>query len=288
VHASINQTKTEFDAGTITGRFSVTEPALQQIHARDKRLAEIVRSLFLADPGQKWGSYDYSQIDFRCFAHYVKDPAMLDQYALDPGVDFHKLVANLVGVPRNRDEKTGGANAKQINLAMVFGMGQGALAREMGLPYTLDKRGYYKAGEEAQAVFDKYHKTIPGVQQLRDQVEAVAKKRGYILTPLGRKLRFPDGEGAHKAAGLLFQGAAADIIKYKMIEMYDMFKGTDSRLMLTVHDECCVSMGSFANDAHILELLQRFDGDITPMKFRVPIMCKSGIGEDWFDASKKD
>ncbi len=287
IHCNINQTKTEADSGTTTGRMSVTEPALQQIHARDVKLARIVRSLFLPDVGNSWLSADYDQIDFRCFAHYVKEPVLLDAYAADPMVDFHGLVSKLVGVPRNRDQKTGGANAKQINLAMVFGMGQGKLAREMGLPYWVDERGYFRAGEAAEAIFKKYHATIPGIKGMTNGAESVAKARGYILTPLKRRLHFPRGQGAHKAAGLLFQGACADIIKYKMIEVAEMLHGTDSRLMLSVHDELCISLGKQVKQVDILDLLQRFDGEKTPLKFRVPILCKGKTGKNWFEATAK-
>ena len=286
VHANINQTKTDSDSGTTTGRLSITNPALQQIHKRDKKMAAVVRSMFLPDPGQQWGSFDWSQMDFRMFAHYVREPSLFEAYDADPRADFHDIVSELVGVPRNRDEKTGGANAKQINLAMVFGMGQGKLAREMGLPYTVDPRGNLRAGDEAQVVFDRYHATIPGVKQLQHTAESVAKKRGYILTPLGRRLHFPDPNKAYKAAGLLFQGAAADALKIKMVEMGKMTAGTGSRLMLTVHDEFNLSMGGDVTADAVVELLQRFDGVKTPMSFRVPVVSMGGIAGNWWDASK--
>src|SRR6266404_2326360 len=287
IHCNINQTKTEAEAGTTTGRFSITEPALQQIHARDVKLARIVRSLFLADPGQKWGSYDLDQVDFRCFVHYVNEPRLLAAYEADPRMDYHGYIAEMFNIPRDRNEKTGGANAKQIDLALIFGMGQGRLCSEMGLPYTVDEKGYFRAGEEGEAFFAKYHRAIPGVRKLTNGVESVAKKRGYILTPLKRRLHFPHGRGAHKAAGLLFQAACADIIKLKMIEVHDMLEGTDSRLMLTVHDELCLSMGKDVTSAQIIELIERFDGIKTPMKFRVPILCKGRVADDWFESTKK-
>lgn len=284
IHATINQTKTQEEAGTITGRLSITDPALQQIHKRDKKMAAIVRSLFIPDQGQTWGSYDWSQMDFRMFAHYVKSPILIDAYAANAEADFHSMVSEIVGVPRDRDQKTGGANAKQINLALVFGMGQGRLAREMGLPYYVDERGYFRAGEQAEAVFKKYHTAIPGVRGFTNGVESVAKARGHVLTPLGRRLHFPRGHGAHKAAGLLFQGAAADALKIKMIEMHDMLKGTESRLMLTVHDEFNISQAGDVPPAKVIELLQRFDGERTPMKFRVPILSVGGQGPNWWIA----
>lgn len=293
IHANINQTKTDYEAGgdgtsgTGTGRFSITEPALQQIHARDVKLAEVVRSCFLPDPGQKWGSFDYSQIDFRCFVHFVNQPVLTRAYADNPATDFHGLISKLINIPRDRDERTGGANSKQINLGLIFGMGGGRLCREMGLPYFVDDKGFLRAGDEGEAIFKRYHGTVPGIRKLTKNAEALAKSRGYILTPLGRRLHFPWENEAYKAAGLLFQGTCADIIKYKMVELYEQLQNTDSRLMLTVHDELCVSMGPDCDPVKTVELLQRFDGDVTPMKFRVPILCKAGVGDNWFLATKK-
>lgn len=286
IHATINQTKTENDAGTGTGRFSITEPALQQIHKRDKKMASLVRSLFLPDRGQKWLCLDYSQIDFRCFVHYVNSPRLVDAYAQNPDIDYHGLVSGIVGVPRDRDERTGGGNAKQLNLGLVFGMGAGRMAREMGLDYYMEN-GYYKPGEKAQELFSKYHAEIPGVEVMRSTAQARAKARGYVTTPLGRRVRFPKGYGAHKAAGLIFQSAAADILKYKMIEVYHELKDTDARLMLTVHDEFGVSFdGNPEMSGKLKALLERFDGEKTKLTFRVPIRASLGVGETWWEASK--
>lgn len=291
IHASINQTRTDDYLGGIvgtgTGRFSITEPALQQIHKRDKVMAAIIRALFIPDEGHEWFCADYAQIDFRCFAHYISAPIILQAYADNPEVDFHALVAEVTSLPRNRDEKTGGANSKQINLGLIFGMGEGKLAREMGLPHYRDERGYVRAGPEAAAVFKKYHTRVPGVRGFLERAERVAQSRGYIKTPLGRHIRFPNPRHAYKAGGLLFQGAAADILKMKMVEVYKLLRGTPARLMLTVHDEFGIS--ALRNDelaAEVKSLLERFDGVKTPMQFRVPIRTSIGWGINWWEASK--
>lgn len=295
LHASINQTRTEDGNGIYTGRLSISEPALQQIHKRNKEMAAIVRACFIPDEGDEWGCFDWSQMDFRLFASFLNDMRINALYAKDPLTDFHRVTADLTGLPRDRDQKTGGANAKQINLACVFGMGAGELAKQCNLPYTVSQRGYLVAGPEAKAMFAKYHNNIPGVKKLQNSVEAVAKSRGYIITQLGRRLRFPHGHGAHKAAGLLYQATAADAMKVKMIELHAMLENEidcPSRLMLTVHDEFNVSMLKGYStqvrklDKDIQQLLQRFDGDKTPMKFRIPIVSDYAVGPDWHEASK--
>ena len=289
VHANINQTKTEDGDGTYTGRFSITQPALQQIHKRNKKMAAIVRSCFIPDEGCEWGCYDWSQKDFRIFAHYVNDPKINRIYEENPEADFHRTVADLTGLPRDRDQKTGGANAKQMNLGLIFGMGSGKMAKEMGLPYTVDEKGFLRAGPEAEAKFSLYHTNIPGAKRLKDSVASVARSRGYITTQLGRRLRFPNPSHAYKAAGILFQGQAAESMKVKMVEIDRTMQTIDhdSRLMVVVHDEFDFSMQlerDRAFDLRIKEILETFDGN--PLKYRIPIRSDFGLGPNWWEASK--
>lgn len=291
VHANINQTRSEEGDGTYTGRFSITEPALQQIHKRNKALAAIVRSCFIPDGGCEWGCFDSSQSDFRVFAHYIDDDTVNAKYAANPRTDFHSLVAEITGLPRDRDEKTGGGNAKQCNLAMVFGMSAGRLAKEMSLSYTKNEKGFFVPGPEAQVVFDKYHSAIPGVACLKSSVSSVARSRGFIRTQLGRRLRFPDSNKAYKAAGILFQAQAAEILKVKMVELFDLLTSMGrGDLMLTVHDEQDLNLPldrPVGMVTEIEECLQRFDGTGEfPLKFRVPMLVDAGVGPNWYEASK--
>lgn len=288
IHASFNQTRTEYGAGTGTGRFSITEPALQQIPARDDKVSAITRSCFIPDTGDMWGCWDWRQVEFRAMAHYTNEPAIIAAYAADPNTDYHAIVAQITGLPRDRDEKTGGANSKQINLGLVFGEGAGRMAKEMGYSFYKDERGYIRAGPEAQEIFDRYHEAIPGVRKMLKTAESVAKSRGYIKTPLGRHIRFPGGKGAHTAAGLLFQSTAADMMKLKLCELDDLLQGTDAKLLLTVHDEFNISIPPRALKLRddITEVLSRFDGNITPIQLRVPITSSAGFGENWYQAGK--
>lgn len=317
VHASINQTRTEEGDGTYTGRFSITEPALQQIHKRNKKMAAIVRSCFIPDEDCDWGCYDWSQKDFRVFAHYVNDPKINAIYAANPGADFHRVTADITGLPRDRDEKTGGANAKQMNLGLIFGMSAGRMAKEMFLPYTMsgkcqnqgcEHRGwdsershcqfcgtkvnlYYKAGPEANELFSKYHTNIPGANRLKASVSSVARSRGYIKTLLGRRLRFENPNHAYKAAGILFQGQAAEDMKYKMVELFNYLEseGHKNRFMLVVHDEYDINMRKDRNlkvDTDIKHILETFDGVECPISLRIPILSDYGVGPNWWEASK--
>ena len=293
IHANYNQTKSDNDLGTGTGRFSINDPALQQIHKRDEDIASVVRAVFIPDDRCDWVCNDWAQMDFRVFAHYVKDRQILKMYEDDPDTDFHQVVSDLTGIPR-KPRFAGDANAKQINLGLVFGMGQGTLAEEMGLPYTMesDSKGkeWKKPGPEAVAVFERYHEAIPGVSSLLKGASSVARARGFVRTIMGRRIRFPHGHFTHKAGGLIFQGSAADALKVKLVELDRYFRDIDcgARLMLNVHDEFDTSVPQGMDHVHkeISRIVTKFDGIDTPIKFRVPIRTDQGIGSHWWEACK--
>jgi DNA polymerase I-like protein with 3'-5' exonuclease and polymerase domains len=296
VYPNYNQTREESGLGTGTGRFSVNDPAMQQIPARDKEVASIVRACFLPDKGHEWVCFDWKQFEFRWFAHYVKNRNLAKRYEDDPESDFHKMVSDLTGLPRS-PRYAGDANAKQINLGLVFGMGEGKMAAEMGLPHTVEKRKFrgedeerefLVAGPQAKAVFDQYHSAIPGIKELLAQASSIAKSRGYVQTVMGRHLRFPGGKFTHKAGGLVFQGSSADCIKQKMIELHALSKELDFRFLLSVHDENDISTapGNAKAKAKIQEVLETFDGEKCPILCRIPIRADMGIGPNWWEASK--
>lgn len=290
VHCNYNQTKSDNDLGTGVGRMSINNPALQQIHKRNKKNAAIIRSLFLPDHGQDWSCADWQQMDFRVFAHYAEVPSVIKMYRDNPNTDYHQMVADFTGLPRSMTQGIKG-NAKQINLGLVFGMGEGRLAQEMGLPYEEIDRGnrvYAIPGEEAKAVFKQYHAAVPGVKEVLQQASAIAKSRGYVKTIMDRHIRFPGGQFTHKAGGLVFQGSAADSLKVKLVEVHQFLKGSDGRLLLNVHDEFDTSLpkGETRLDAGIKEIIQDFSSEKAKIKFLVPILADMKRGPNWWEACK--
>jgi DNA polymerase-1 len=250
-------------------------------------MASIVRRIFIPEPGQKWLKMDWAQADFRMFGHYLNNEDILKRYRDDPDTDFHQVTADITGLPRS-PRFAGDVSAKQMNLASVFGQGAGALANEMGLPCTKEiykGREFFVPGPEAEAIFAKYHENIPGVKQLQKDVANAAKGRGYVRTIMDRHIHFPNGQFIHKAAGLLFQGSASDCMKIKISEVSQHLEGTDSSLLLSVHDELGISIPDDPKLAKDLaELYCRFDGVLTPVKFRVPMRCEYGMGDNWYEA----
>jgi DNA polymerase I-like protein with 3'-5' exonuclease and polymerase domains len=237
--------------GTVTGRFSSSNPNLQQVPARDQNLAPLIRDLFLPEEGEDWVCADYAQQEPRVLVHYASlkniDSALTarDNYHQDENTDFHQMVADMAEIPRKQ--------AKTINLGLFYGMGQKKLAQELGLDE-----------ETARSLFKKYHSKVPFVRTISNQVSNIASTRGYIKTLLGRKRRFnlwepvdsfgekafPYSEAAakyhkqklkraytHKALNALIQGSAADITKAAMYQIYKAGLLNDINLLLTVHDE---------------------------------------------------
>lgn len=285
VYPNINQCKSD-RGGTITGRLSITNPAVQTIPSRDIEISEIVRPVFLPDDDQKWYSADYSQADVRGFTHYTKSPPLLAAYEKDRKADFHRLVADMTGLPRKAPH-SGGKNAKQLGLGLLFGMGEGKSAKEMNMEYfeeEINGKIVLTPGQEAIDMFINFHTRIPGVKEFLKKASAVAKSRGYIISLMGRHMHFPKGQFVYKAGAFLFQSATAEFNKVKMVDTYEIIKDTDSRLLLSVHDELNFS----SNDPELMKEVEKemedFSSEKAKIKLRVPMVAEMKCGNNWFEA----
>ena len=169
IHAGINQIRSD-DGGTVTGRFSYSNPNLQQIPARDPETGPLIRSLFIPEEGCKWGTFDYSQQEPRLVAHYALKfslpsvNSIADSYENDPSTDFHKIVAEMASIPRSQ--------AKTINLGLFYGMGKTKLMEQLGV-----------SKEKSEELFTQYHDKAPFVKQLMNKVMAASPKNTYLISP---------------------------------------------------------------------------------------------------------
>ena len=280
IHAEINQLRSD-SGGTVTGRFSYSNPNLQQIPARNKELGPAIRSLFIPEEGCQWGVFDYSQQEPRLVVHYAALQNLygvgevLDAYN-DSNVDFHQIVADMAEIPRSQ--------AKTINLGLFYGMGKNKLQAELGVNK-----------ERANDLFKQYHARVPFVKQLMDNVMGRAQERGQIRTLLGRLCRFhlwePNQFGIHKAlthdAALLehgpgikraytykalnrlIQGSAADMTKKAMIELHK--EGITPHIQ--VHDELDISVTD--NAEKIKEIME------SAVDLEVPNKVDYEFGPNW-------
>ena len=289
VYPSINQNKGE-DGGTGTGRLSYSEPALQQIPDRNKRVAEIVKSVFLPDEGHSWVDMDMASFEVRIFAHLVGTADICRAYLDNPETDFHQFVADLTGLVRNATY-SGQPNAKQLNLSMIFNQGDGTTAEEMGLPWSwetftpknsYDEVTYKKPGPEAKAIIEKYHAALPGVKKLANGCKAVAEKRGYIFTRYGRHLRFPSKHKSYKASGLLIQSTSADENKMNWIIIHEALKGTGARMLINTHDSYSLSIPIGKEEEIARKVKEAVEQD---RGLRVPLILEvSHPGKNWWES----
>lgn len=295
VYPTINQTKGE-TGGTGTGRLSYQDPAMQQIPSRNKDVARIVKTCFLPEVGQKWLSTDMNSFEVRVFAHLVSlyNPALLRIYERNPKTDFHQYVADLMGVPRDATRQ-GQANAKQLNLSMIFNSGRGAIAAKIGLPwewseFTIEsgrekgqKIRYRKPGPEAIRLIDQYHEAVPGVKVLADRAQRISEDRGYIKTLTGRRLRCINGYKSYKQSGLLIQATAADYNKMMWMGLDEALQEVGSSLILNTHDSFDASSDDPVRDSKIMQEVAK------TLPSRVPLLLDiNGYGDDWWDAIRKD
>ncbi len=264
IHADINQIRSD-QGGTVTGRFSYSNPNLQQLPARNKDLGPMIRSIFIPEKGHRWGSFDYSQQEPRLVVHYAalhKFPSVndvIDNYENDTSTDFHQVVADMAKIPRSQ--------AKVINLGLFYGMGKAKLQAELGV-----------SKDKAVELFDQYHAKIPFVKQLMNSASNRAQERGQIRTLLGRLCRFhlwePNQFGMHKALphedalqehgpgirraftykslNKLIQGSAADMTKKAMLDLYK--NGIVAHVQ--IHDELCISVKDQKQADKIVEIMQ--------------------------------
>lgn len=279
IRCDFNQTKGD-DYGVLTGRMSASNPNLMQIPnpKRGGDKSAEVRAVFEAPKGTKWISSDWKQFELRVFAHYTNDANLIDSFKLDPYIDYHQLIANMTGLDRN-------TTAKQLSLGLIFGAGQGLMAKHCGLPYKQEtKMGkvYLVAGKEAKSLFEQYHRKLPSVRKMLKSAEKTALERGYVKTLSGRRIRL-NINSAYKAAGLVFQGSSADLMKMKLVELNNVFKNTDTELVLAVHDE----QDLITPDEDVEKNIKIIKEIVESMpQLKIPIRSDIQAAKNWYIASK--
>jgi DNA polymerase I-like protein with 3'-5' exonuclease and polymerase domains len=284
IHPRIHQTKGP-DGGTSTGRFSYSNPALQQIPSRDKAISSVIRPIFLPEEGHVWVDGDLVSFEVRVFVHLVNNPEVIGRFRKFPETDFHQYVAELTGLPRNKPPE-GGSNGKQLNLSMIFNQGKGATAEAMGLPWEWEhweEKGitYKKAGPEAEAIIEKYHRAVPGIREFAKSAENVAKDRGYLFTKRGRRLRFPRGERTYKASGLLIQATSADLNKENWSLIGDALGG-EGHLLINTHDSYGLSLPEDKAERLARDVKEAIETD---RNCRVPLILElNNPGPNWWDS----
>ncbi len=274
VHTSYNQ------AGTATGRLSSSEPNLQNIPIR---MAEgrRIRQAFIAPPGFKLISADYSQIELRLMAHISEDETLLKAFANN--LDIHTATASEVwSVPLDQVSKEMRRDAKAINFGLIYGMSAFGLTKQLGI----DRHA-------AQDYIDRYFARYPRVKAYMDNTRRYAKEKGYVETLWGRRLYLPDINASQiprqKAAertaiNAPLQGSAADIIKLAMIRIDRWLReeNVPAYMIMQVHDEL-VFEAAEKDLEWIMKGIQQHMSEVVSL--RVPLQVSIGAGDNWDEAS---
>ncbi len=273
IHTSLNQ------AVTATGRLSSSEPNLQNIPIKTE-IGREIRKAFVASEGNVLISADYSQIELRILAHASRDPELLRAY--QENEDIHtKTATKIFDLPADAVTSDLRRQAKTVNFAVIYGMSEYGLSRELGIPPGIAKR-----------YIDEYFREYPGVRLYEVETLARAQVRGYVESLLGRRRYMPElrspqrsqREFAERAAvNMPIQGTAADIVKIAMIQVHEdlINRGFKTRLVLQVHDELVFD----APEGEVNEVIPLIrEGMENAYKLDVPLKVEVKVGKDWCTA----
>jgi len=283
IHADINQLRSEF-GGTVTGRFSMTHPNLQQIPRTGSDMGNQLRALFVPEEGHTWGCFDYSQQEPRLVVHYAcltglpAAEEFKQNYNENSKADFHQIVSNMADIPRDQ--------AKTINLGKFYGMGKNKLKAELGIEEN-----------RAEEIIKQYDARVPFVKQLMNHASQRAEQRGQIRTLLGRLCHFhlwePNQFGIHKplshtdalaehgpgikraftykALNKLIQGSAADMIKKAMLDLYK----ENIIPLIQIHDELNISVENEQQSNKVKDIMEQ------AVQLEVPNKVDYESGKHW-------
>jgi DNA polymerase-1 len=273
LHTTFNQTVAS------TGRLSTSSPNLQSIPIRTQ-LGRTIRSAFVAEPGWKLVSADYSQVELRILAHVSGEPKLREAFAR--GDDIHAATAaEVLGKDQATLTKDERNRAKAVNFGIIYGISAFGLSDQLEIPR-----------EEAQAYIDAYLARFPHVQDFIARTVEQAEREGYVRTLFGRRRPIPELRASNRQTRLLgerlavntvMQGSAADIIKVAMVSIHRRLRdeGRAARLVLQVHDELLLEAPEKELTA-VRELVR--EEMCEAYELDPPLDVDVGTGEDWNEA----
>ncbi len=271
-------------AATTTGRLSSSDPNIQNIPVRNEQGRKI-RTAFVATPGKRLISADYSQIELRVLAHMADIPQLKKAFA--DGLDIHAMTASeMFGVPIRDMTSEIRRRAKAINFGIIYGISAFGLANQLGIPR-----------EEAGAYIRTYFERFPGIKDYMEQTKKAVHRDGFVSTIFGRKCHYPQigtknpSERAfleRAAINAPIQGSAADIIRRAMIRMEDALaaaKLSSVQMLLQVHDELIFEAPEGDVEA-ALPVIRKVmvDAPLPAVQLSVPLQVDARAALNWDDA----
>jgi DNA polymerase I len=284
VHPQTHRVHTTYAlAATTTGRLSSNEPNLQNIPVRTEDGRKIRRA-FIASPGHKLVSADYSQIELRLLAEIADIPVL--KQAFRDGLDIHAMTASeMFGVPVKDMPSEVRRRAKAINFGIIYGISAFGLANQLGI-----------AREEASAYIKKYFERFPGIRAYMDETRDFCRAHGYVETLFGRKCHYPDIKASNAsvrsfneraAINARLQGTAADIIRRAMVRIEDALaeKKLSAQMLLQVHDELIFEVPD-DEVAATLPVVQHTmqDAPFPAVLLSVPLHVDARAADNWDEA----
>jgi len=278
IHCQFNQLRSD-EYGTVSGRFSSSNPNLQQVSARkeeeyihtDNELlnGQVIRKLFIPEDDCDWLKMDWSQIEYRLIAHYASGEGsdlIRERYNEDPSTDYHAEMGQMTGLEDRKIVKT-------LNFGAAYGMGVDKMAVTYGWNLS-----------EARVMYKNYHDKVPFVKETGRRVSDKAKRVGYIRTLLHRRARLQDSSKAYVMFNRLIQGSAADIMKKAMSDAYTAGVFNVLHPHITVHDEMDTSMPRTKEGLEAGKEMKHIMENC--VKLRVPIIADCEYGPSWGELSK--
>ncbi len=284
VHPETQRVHTCFSmASTTTGRLSSSEPNIQNIPVRTEE-GRRIRQAFVATPGHRLLSADYSQIELRVLAHIADIPQLRRAFA--EGVDIHAMTASeMFGVPVQGMDPMVRRRAKAINFGIIYGISAFGLANQLGI-----------GREEAGAYIRKYFERFPGIRDYMEETKRFARQNGYVATVFGRKAHYPQIHSKNPAERAFMeraainapiQGSAADIIRRAMVRMEDALAEAklSARMLLQVHDELVFELPEGEVEATI-PVVRRImvDAPHPAVTLSVPLQVDARAAGNWDEA----
>ncbi len=277
IHTSYSMT------GAQTGRMSSTDPNLQNIPIRTEE-GRRIRQTFIAAPGNKLLSLDYSQIELRVLAHIAGIDALVQ--AFRDGLDIHAMTASeMFGVPIEGMDPIVRRNAKAINFGIIYGISPFGLARQLSIPQG-----------EAKSYIEAYFERFPGIKDYMESAREECRTNGFVTTLFGRRIHLPmindknpmrRNYAERQAINAPVQGSAADIIKRAMIRVPAALRAAnlDALMLLQVHDELLFEVPESQMDETVRVVGAVMENAALPgLTLSVPLVVDAGFGDNWDEA----
>ena len=284
IHPQTKRVHTSYAmASTSTGRLSSSDPNLQNIPIRTEAGRKI-RTAFVAEPGHKLVSADYSQIELRVLAHVADIPQLKQAFA--DGVDIHAMTASeMFDTPVENMDPMIRRQAKAINFGIIYGISAFGLANNLGI-----SRG------EASDYIKMYFERFPRIQDYMNDTKAFARDHGYVETIFGRKVHYPEIKSSNPqmrafneraAINAPIQGSAADIIRRAMVKMEPALKAVNlgAKMLLQVHDELIFEVPESEIDETIKTVTTVMENASLPaLDLSVPLQVDARAADNWDEA----